>query len=141
MTKWLLRGGRVVDPANGRDGVFDVLIDNADRWTGNNTKSSVDRRTLYFMDNTLSFSLFTLGHETNLTPLHRIAVFPRRLVTRLRLLTFDTITKALESAGDPLAPLLNPDEIRALLQRRDHIIAYVDDLSHMYGEAKVLALP
>ena len=27
MTKWLLRGGRVVDPANGRDGVFDVLID------------------------------------------------------------------------------------------------------------------
>jgi PncC family amidohydrolase len=25
--KWLLRGGRVVDPANGRDGVFDLLID------------------------------------------------------------------------------------------------------------------
>ena len=27
MGKWLLRGGRVVDPANGRDGVFDVLIE------------------------------------------------------------------------------------------------------------------
>jgi dihydroorotase len=27
MTKCLLRGGRVVDPANGRDGIFDVLID------------------------------------------------------------------------------------------------------------------
>ena len=27
MTKWLLKGGRVVDPANGRDGVFDVLLD------------------------------------------------------------------------------------------------------------------
>ena len=25
--KRLLKGGRVVDPANGRDGVFDVLID------------------------------------------------------------------------------------------------------------------
>lgn len=25
--KWLLKGGRVVDPANGRDGAFDVLID------------------------------------------------------------------------------------------------------------------
>jgi dihydroorotase len=24
---WLLRGGRVVDPANGRDGVFDVLVE------------------------------------------------------------------------------------------------------------------
>src|SRR6478735_3904750 len=27
MGKWLLRGARVVDPANGRDGVFDLLID------------------------------------------------------------------------------------------------------------------
>src|SRR5262245_34875344 len=27
MTKRLLKGGRVVDPANGRDGTFDVLID------------------------------------------------------------------------------------------------------------------
>src|SRR5262245_34342799 len=29
MTKWLLKGGRVVDPANGRDGAFDILIDGA----------------------------------------------------------------------------------------------------------------
>src|ERR1700751_3473892 len=27
MSRWLLKGGRVVDPANGRDGTFDVLID------------------------------------------------------------------------------------------------------------------
>ena len=27
MAKLLLKGGRVVDPANGRDGVFDVLVD------------------------------------------------------------------------------------------------------------------
>ena len=27
MSKTLLKGGRVVDPANGRDGTFDVLID------------------------------------------------------------------------------------------------------------------
>src|SRR5258707_10144424 len=27
MSKTLLKGGRVVDPANGRDGAFDVLID------------------------------------------------------------------------------------------------------------------
>src|SRR5678815_4465308 len=33
MTKRLLKGGRVVDPANGRDGAFDVLID-GDRIAG-----------------------------------------------------------------------------------------------------------
>ena len=49
--------------------VFDVVIDNADRWTGNNTKGSPDRKTLYFMDNTLAFSIYTWGHEANLTPL------------------------------------------------------------------------
>jgi dihydroorotase len=27
VSKWLLKGGRVVDPASGRDGAFDVLID------------------------------------------------------------------------------------------------------------------
>src|SRR4051794_4391707 len=27
MAKTLLKGGRVIDPANGRDGVFDLLID------------------------------------------------------------------------------------------------------------------
>src|ERR1700736_4445940 len=27
MSKTLLKGGRVVDPANGRDGAFDVLVD------------------------------------------------------------------------------------------------------------------
>ena len=27
MVKRLLKGGRVIDPANGRDGEFDVLID------------------------------------------------------------------------------------------------------------------
>jgi hypothetical protein len=33
MSKWLLKGGHVVDPANGRSGVFDVLIDGDRRAT------------------------------------------------------------------------------------------------------------
>jgi hypothetical protein len=121
--------------------VFDVLIDNADRWTGNNTKCSVDRKTLYFMDNTLSFSVFTLGHETNLTPLHRIQVFPRKLVQRLRGLTYDALVRALDVGADPLGPLLAPAEIRAVLARRDHLLQYIDDLGAAFGENQVLALP
>src|ERR1044071_3486185 len=52
--------------------VFDVLIDNADRWSGNNTQGSSDGRVLYFIDNTLAFSSYTLGHTTNLSKLSRI---------------------------------------------------------------------
>ena len=123
--------------------VFDVLIDNADRWTGNNTKGSIDRKTLYFMDNTLSFSLFTWGHETNLTPLRKITVFPRRLIERLRAIDEAQLVRALDLGDDDagMGPLLDLAEIRAVLARRDHIVQYIDALIAQYGENAVLALP
>jgi hypothetical protein len=123
--------------------VFDVVIDNADRWSGANTKASPDQQTLYFMDNTLSFSTFTAGHEANLAPLRRIQVFPRQLITRLRGLTLDAVTRALDLGDDPvgLAPLLSPIEIRAILSRRDRVLRHVDGLIALHGEDAVLALP
>jgi hypothetical protein len=123
--------------------LFDILIDNADRWTGNNTKGSLDDKTLYFMDNTLSFSVFTVGHETNLTPLRKINVFPRRLVARMRALTAEQLTAAIALAGDDagLAPLLDAEQIQAILARRDHLLRYIDALIAEFGEDAVLALP
>lgn len=120
--------------------VFDVVIDNADRWTGNNTKSAPDQRTLYFMDNTLSFSTFTVGHEANLAQLRHIQVFPRALIQRLRGLTVASLEVALDVGDDPLAPLLQPAEIHAVLARRDYILKYVDALASQFGEAAVFAL-
>jgi hypothetical protein len=121
--------------------LFDVLIDNADRWTGNNTKASADNKTLYFMDNTLSFSTFTLGHDANLAPLRRMQVFPRALVARLRTLTYDIVAHAIDIGDDPLGPLLQPAEIHALLARRDHLLRFIDDQIAELGEKAVLALP
>ena len=122
--------------------VFDVITDNADRWSGNNTKVSLDNATLYFMDNTLAFSPYTLGHETNLHALMRVQVFPRQLVTRVRALSYEAIAAALAGGDDGgLAPLLSPIEIRAILARRDHVVEYIDALIAQYGEAAVLAMP
>ncbi len=121
--------------------VFDVVTDNADRWSGNNTQGSTDNRTLYFMDNTLAFSLFSLGHATNLSKLYRIQVFPRQLITRLRALTATDIASALGGDDPLLGPLLTRGEIRAIIQRRDHLLEYVDRLIAQFGEDAVLALP
>ena len=121
--------------------LFDVLIDNSDRWSGNNTQASPDNRVLYFMDNTLSFSPFTLGHATNLSKLYRIQVFPRGLVGKLRALTLETVTAALGGDDALLGPLLTGVEIRAIIARRDHFLAYIDRLITELGEAAVLALP
>jgi hypothetical protein len=121
--------------------LFDVVIDNSDRWSGNNTQGSPDNRVLYFMDNTLSFSTFTRGHAANLSKLGRIQVFPRALVRKLRALTHDAVTAALGGEDDLLGPLLTDDEIRAIMSRRDHLLEYIDHLIADLGEDVVLALP
>jgi len=123
--------------------LFDILIDNADRWTGNNTKGSPDNKTLFFMDNTLAFSIYTVGHETNLAPLHKMNVFPRRLVERMRALTYEQLVAALVLGADDagLAPLLDDAEIRAILARRDHLVRYIDAVIAEFGEDAVLSLP
>jgi hypothetical protein len=123
--------------------VFDVIIDNSDRWSGANTKVSPDGKTLYFMDNTLSFSKFRHGHDNNLRPLARMQVFPRGLIERLRGLTLESVRAALSLGDDPvgLGPLLTDEEMRALLARRDHVVAHVDRLIAEFGEDAVLALP
>jgi hypothetical protein len=121
--------------------VFDVVIDNSDRWSGNNTQGSTDDRILYFMDNTLAFSQYTLGHTTNLSRLYRIQVFPRALIGKLRALTAQMISAALGPADDVLGPLLSEGELRAMLSRRDHLVEYVDGLIAELGEEAVLALP
>jgi len=121
--------------------VFDVLIDNSDRWSGNNTQGSLDGRTLYFMDNTLAFSTYTLGHATNLSKLNRIQVFPRVLVGKLRGLTVEAISAALGGEDSLLGPLLTDGEIQAIIARRDHLLEYIDRLIAELGEDAVLALP
>jgi hypothetical protein len=123
--------------------VFDILIDNSDRWSGNNTMASPDLGTLYFMDNTLSFSYFTLGHETNLAALRRTQVFSRRLIGRLRALDRATVVAAVAPGLDPggLGRLLDDAQIDALMARRNNVVGYVDGLIARFGEAAVLALP
>jgi hypothetical protein len=121
--------------------LFDLLIDNSDRWSGNNTQGSLDNRILYFMDNTLSFSTYTLGHATNLSKLYKIQVFPRTLVARLRALTAEMVEAALGGEDELLGPLLTRAEIRAIIARRDHFLEYIDRLIAELGEDAVLALP
>lgn len=122
--------------------VFDTLIDNADRWSGANTMMSPDASVLYFMDNTLSFSVHRFGHEIPNTALRRIQVFSRSLIDRLRGLTYEAIERALDTGDDKrLGPLLSVEAMRAIIARRDNILVHVDRLIAQHGEEAVLAFP
>jgi hypothetical protein len=122
--------------------LFDALIDNADRWSGSNTQMSPDGKLLYFMDNTLSFSTARYGRHMNAWALRRIQVFSRELVTRMRELTLEQLENALATGSDSkLGRLLKPAEIRAIIDRRDNMMDYIDRLIAKHGEAAVLAFP
>lgn len=124
--------------------LFDYVIDNSDRWSGANTRSSMDGKWLYFMDNTLSFSKFTRGHVRNITYLKRAARFSRTVVAALRALTRAQIAQAMaprDSEDEALAPLLTDEEIDGVLGRRDYALQWVDELIAKHGEEKVLVFP
>ena len=46
-----------------------------------------------------------------------------------------------EAEAHRLAPLLHPQEMRAILVRRDNLLRYIDQLIEEHGEDAVLALP
>jgi hypothetical protein len=122
--------------------LFDVLIDNADRWSGSNTVMSPDGKLLFFMDNTLAFSWARYGHEMNVTAMRRIQVFSRGLVRRLRELTHEQLVDTLAQPPESkLGTLLNPVEVKAIIQRRDNMLRYIDQLVKRFGEDAVLAFP
>lgn len=120
---------------------FDFLIDNIDRWTGNNAKTSEDGKLLYFMDNTMAFSRNKRANHKNHLYLERVQTFSRRLVARLRTLDDVEIHAAIEPEAAPFDRLLTDAEIAAMLGRRDVLLAYIDGLIAKHGEDKVLVFP
>ena len=121
--------------------LFDFIINNSDRWSGGNLKSTQKGRILVFLDNTLSFGGDPNGHTRVRTYLFRSQKFSRRLIERLRQLDQGQLEEALTSDIDPFPHLLERNEIRAILKRRDYAIRYVEELVQQHGEDVVLAFP
>jgi hypothetical protein len=121
--------------------LFDFLIDNTDRWSGNNARASEDGTVLYFMDNTLAFSKKKHGGHKSELYLRRVQTFSRGLVARIRALKEADVRAVLARDVEPFDQLLNEAEITAMMSRRDVLMEYVDGLVAQHGEAKVLVFP
>lgn len=123
--------------------VFDALVDNDDRWSGGNLLMSPDRKVLYTMDNTLTFSREKYISQMPMQALRRVQVYSRDLVKRLRGLTLAQVEEAVTLREElPGAPrvLLTSEELAAMMVRRDRIVEHIDRLIAELGEDAVLAL-
>ena len=121
--------------------LFDFIIDNIDRWTGGNADIAPGGTVLFFMDNTLSFTKLTEGHNRSQLYLQRVQTFSRRLVTRLRTFTEAELRADLDRDRGPFEHVLTEDEIIGVLGRRDAALRYIDKLIAKHGEDAVLRFP
>jgi len=121
--------------------VFDLLINNPDRYSGGNMKMSEDGTRLFFMDNTMSFFLDPEGMEKVRTVFLRTQRFSRSLYEALGRLDAGTLGRALAEESGTTVEILTAPEIRAVVARRDFARRHIDELIGQYGAASVLAFP
>lgn len=121
--------------------LFDFVINNSDRWSGGNIKSSLDQTVLVFLDNTLAFGNDPNGHSRVRTYLRRSQRFSRKLVEHLRALDEAAVEQAVTTDIEPFVLLLEKPEIHAIIQRRELALRYIDELIAKHGEDAVLAFP
>jgi hypothetical protein len=121
--------------------VFDYLINNPDRFSGSNTKGAPDGRTLYYMDNTLSFGPVLEGSTKVRAYLEKVQKFSRALARRVRALDEAALRDAMTRDAGPYPRLLSEEEIAAVMYRRDALLAYWTELEAQYGAAQVFVYP
>lgn len=121
--------------------VFDFLTCNPDRYSGGNMKMSPDGTQLFYMDNTMSFYLEPQGKEKNREVLFRTQRFSASLVDALNRLTEPTLRRALGAEAGAAHEILTPQEISAVVSRRDLVKRYINGLIAKYGSREVLYFP
>jgi hypothetical protein len=133
--------GRARLPPISRMVGFDNLINNSDRWSGSNAKASPDGKTLFFMDNTLSFGPVPEGSPKVRGALEHVQKFSRGLVRRVRGLAENDVRAAMTDAAGPYEHILSDGEIAAVMYRKESFLTYLDALVEEIGEAEVLCYP
>jgi hypothetical protein len=119
--------------------VFDFLIHNGDRWGGNYTNvrtRGVDGPIIY-LDNAAGFS----RRRARLTTLDLRLLFVERydatLLRRVRRLDLGALRDRL--ATEPLAPILDDQQLAHFEERRLAFVEHVDTLAERLGSERVLA--
>lgn len=118
--------------------VFDFLIHNGDRWGGQftNVRTRGPNGPIVYLDNAAGFSRRRARLTTLDLRLQFVERFETRVVRRLRRLEDGALGERLES--DPMAPILDDDQLAHFEERRLALLSHVDGLVERLGEERVL---
>jgi hypothetical protein len=120
--------------------VFDFLTANPDRYSGGNMMMSPDGQQLFYMDNTLAFFPEPKGHPKTRPALQRTQRFSRHLYQALERITAPVLARVLHEGRED-GEVLTPEEIGAVVARREAVQQHIQALATMYGQQNVLVFP
>jgi hypothetical protein len=121
--------------------VFDLLIGNGDRASGDNMRTVETSTTrLVIRDHNLAFAARPGDEPLDrmLGMLRRAQRFRGELVRRLAALDAETVRRI--TRDEEVGPLLEEAQIAALLSRRDTALSWIGAVIEAHGEAAVLGL-
>jgi hypothetical protein len=122
--------------------VFDYLIGNSDRWSGQNVPMDASGHLIY-RDNNLAFAepFPDPVHQQLMRWLRRVQRFSRGVIDRARGLTEAQVRTEMALDPDPAFPPLTNGQLASFMRRRDTLVSYVDALAAQYGASAVYPWP
>jgi len=119
--------------------VFDYLTANTDRWGGENANVLTRGRggPLVFLDNGAGFPPGNFSMTLLDSRLHVVQRFRRRTIDALRAIDERDLARRL--AGEPLAPILEDEQLAAFGTRRRAVLDWVDECVAHNGESATYA--
>lgn len=119
--------------------LFDFLLNNPDRFSGNNTQADGRRKRLYYMDNTYAFYPNGRGTPTCRQYLRIARRYSEKMIRNVRRLDLHMVRTEVADPGGAPWPVLKDIEIDALLQRKENLLREITrNIAHFGWENTVV---
>ena len=118
---------------------FDYLIGNWDRLSGGNVSANREGDRLFVRDHNVAFGTLTgPRYERVRGNLERVQRFSREFVRRIEAMDEAALSAALaEDPESEVRPILTPEEMEGVLDRRRALLSYVGALVSLHGPGRV----
>ncbi|MDA3862544.1 MAG: hypothetical protein PF689_01605 [Deltaproteobacteria bacterium] len=121
--------------------IFDYMINNPDRFSGNNTFTDKSRKKFYFMDNTYSFypDYEDIGNARFY--LNQVRRFSLEMIRKIQKFTTKSLKQELAKIKNPPWKILSDKEIKAVMTRRNILLDHINKKIAQFGWSRTVVFP